>query len=238
MSTDGIYTPVTVFDLETTGIDPASDRIVTAYIGALDGAGELIAGREWLVRPDGYVIPEAATRVHRITQHHAEEHGRPMLDVLMEICQALAFTQPIVGHNLSYDITMLAHELQRAGHPDPIGFLSSLNFLDTFVLDKKLDRYRKGKRTLISLAELYEVALSDEDAHGAAADAIAAGRIAQHMLAGALASEDLSTLGQKQAAWYREQSESFIEYKRRSDPSFTTSVQWPIGESALALARA
>lgn len=236
MSSDGLYTPVTVFDLETTGIDPASDRIVTAYIGALDADGELIAGREWLVRPDGYVIPEAATRVHRISQQHAEEHGRPMLDVLREICQALAFTQPIVGHNLSYDVTMLAHELARAGHPDPLGFLRSLNFLDTFVLDKKLDRYRKGKRTLISLAELYEVALSDEDAHGAAADAIAAGRIAQRMLSGALATEDPSALGAKQSEWYREQTESFIEYKRRSDPSFTTSTAWPIGESALALA--
>lgn len=238
MTSDGLYTPVTVFDLETTGIDSSSDRIVTAYIGALNADGELIAGREWLVRPDGYVIPEAATRVHRISHEYAVENGRPMLEVLHEMSQALAFTQPIVGHNLSYDVTMLAHELHRAGHPDPVAFLSSLNFLDTFVLDKKLDRYRKGKRTLISLAELYEVELSDEDAHGAAADAIAAGRIAQRMLSGALASEDPAGLVAKQSGWYREQTESFIEYKRRSDPSFTTSTAWPIGESALTVAQA
>ncbi len=237
MTSDGTFTPVTVFDLETTGIDPATDRIVTAYIGTLDERGDLVAGREWLVRPEGYVIPPEATRVHRISQQYAQEHGRDMLQVLKELAQALAYTQPIVGHNLSYDVTMLAHELERAGHPDPIGFLSSLTFLDTFVLDKKLDRFRKGKRTLIALAPIYDVELSEDDAHGAAADAIAAGRIAQHMLAGPLADESVDELGAKQSAWYREQSESFIEYRRRTDPSFTTSVEWPIGESALALAR-
>lgn len=52
-----------VFDLETTGVDPNSDRIVTAFFGVLDGDGELTVSREWIVDP-GVPIPPGASNVH------------------------------------------------------------------------------------------------------------------------------------------------------------------------------
>ena len=56
--------PLAVFDLETTGISPAEDRIVEVALVRLlpDGSRET---RSWLVNP-GCKIPAGATAVHGI----------------------------------------------------------------------------------------------------------------------------------------------------------------------------
>lgn len=36
---------VAVFDLETTGVDPSPDRIVSAYVGVLDSTGAITSGQ-------------------------------------------------------------------------------------------------------------------------------------------------------------------------------------------------
>ena len=60
-----------VFDLETTGVDVDTSRIVSAHVGVLDAAGEVIERLDWLVNP-GVVIPDGATAVHGITTQRAE----------------------------------------------------------------------------------------------------------------------------------------------------------------------
>jgi len=228
-----------IFDLETTGVDPATDRIVTAYVGVIDEDGTVIDGREWMIAPDGYVIPDAAAAIHGVTTEQALAEGRPFAEVMPEIIAALAaLTVPIVGHNVSYDFTMLAHEMERAGHPDPVGFIDALAIIDTFILDKEIDTFRRGKRTLTALAPIYGVELAESEAHGAAADAIAAGRIAlkliQHPQLRGLAPIELR---RSQTRWSREQRASLQHYKRRNgDPKFTIDLNWPLYTSALALA--
>ncbi|BDZ47062.1 hypothetical protein [Naasia aerilata] len=77
-------------------------------------------------------------------------------------------------------------------------------------------------------ASVYGVQLTD--AHDAAADAIAAGRVAQAM-ASRYAVElnvELARLHAMQIEWCREQAASFEQYMRRTrDPEFTTSGLWP-----------
>jgi len=97
------------------------------------------------------------------------------------------------------------------------------------VIDRAVDRYRPGKRTLTVTATHYGVELLA--AHDAAADAIAAGRLAQ-----ALAQRHVEELAvgavelhSKQVAWCREQAADFQEYMRRvRDPEFTASGAWPV----------
>jgi DNA polymerase-3 subunit epsilon len=81
------------------------------------------------------------------------------------------------------------------------------------------------------------VELTDDEAHGAAADAIAAGRIALVLTADRrLAGIPGPVLRRKQKAWSREQRTSFIAYRRANgDPDFTTDKNWPLYLSALAL---
>ena len=40
-----------VFDLETTGLDLSTARIVTACVAVIDANGQVIEQREWLVNP-------------------------------------------------------------------------------------------------------------------------------------------------------------------------------------------
>jgi DNA polymerase-3 subunit epsilon len=59
-----------VFDLETTGIDVDSCRIVTAHVGVIGPRGEVVEQRQWLVDP-GIEIPTAATLIHGVTTERA-----------------------------------------------------------------------------------------------------------------------------------------------------------------------
>ena len=231
---------VGVFDLETTGVDTALDRIVTAYVGALDEHGQIVSGQEWMIRPDGYVIPDGAAAIHGVTTERALAEGRPFSEVLPEIVATLAalvaLGVPIVAYNASYDFTMLTHEMVRAGITDPVAIIDNIDIVDPFVLDKQLDKFRRGSRTLMATAPLYDVALTDEEAHGAQADAIAAGRIALKIITTDLAQFTLPALRKMQTGWSREQRSSLKNYKRRNgEPDFDLDLNWPLYESALAL---
>ena len=75
---------VGVFDLETTGIDVTTDRIVTAHVGLLDADGAAVRAQSWLADP-GVPIPDGATAVHGITTAHAQEHGAPAAQVVAAV---------------------------------------------------------------------------------------------------------------------------------------------------------
>nr|WP_251858475.1 3'-5' exonuclease [Herbiconiux sp. L3-i23] len=220
---------VGVFDLETTGIDPATARIVSAHIGVLDAAGESIERNDWLADP-GIEIPEGASAIHGITTERARAEGRDASTVVAEILDTLRSLAgrgiPVVVYNAPYDLTVLLHEARRHGHDE---LEDTLHVIDPLVIDKAVDRYRKGKRTLTAASEYYGVALVD--AHDASADAIAAGRVAQALARRYSAELRVSAakLHDLQVGWCREQTESFIEYMRRvKDPDFTCHTGWPL----------
>ncbi len=220
---------VGVFDLETTGVDVTADRIVTAHVGLLDAAGAVVRSRSWIADP-GVEIPEGATAVHGITTAQARAEGRPAGEVVTEIVAELTSLFdagiPVVAYNAPYDFSLLKHEALRHG-VTPIADPSPV--IDPLVLDKTYDRYRKGKRTLEVVAAHYAVAL--EGAHDAAADAIAAGRVAQ-ALAGRFALPDsVDELHTQQIGWARTQAESLTDYFiriGRLDPEESLDGSWPI----------
>jgi DNA polymerase-3 subunit epsilon len=218
-----------VFDLETTGIDVETSRIVSAHVGVIDGSGVVVEQRAWLADP-GVEIPIGASNVHGITTERARAEGRPAAEVVGEILESLrdlfARGIPVTIYNAPYDLSLLHREAVRHGlsplsEPTPV--------IDPLVLDKSVDRYRKGKRTLEAAAEFYGVALTD--AHDAGADAVAAGRVAQ-----ALARRypeqldiDVAELHGLQVGWCADQSASFQDYMRRTkDPSFVANGLWPV----------
>lgn len=223
---------VGVFDLETTGVDVTSDRVVTAYVGVLDAKGRQIAARSWLADP-GVPIPDGAASIHGITTERARRDGRRARDVVAEITEALRalFAQgvPVVAYNASYDFSLLTHECLRHGvaplvAPGPI--------IDPLVIDKAVDRYRKGKRTLEVVAEHYRVSL--DGAHEASADAIAAGRVAQAIARSFPLAATAHELHTKQIGWARTQAESLTEYFiriGRLDPEDALDGAWPVRDA-------
>lgn len=217
-----------VFDLETTGVDVDTSRIVSAHVGVLDAGGDVVERLDWLVDP-GVPIPVGATQVHGITTERARADGRRAPDAVREIVAALRALLhrgiPIVAYNAPYDFSLLDREARRHGVP-PLH--EPVPIIDPLVIDRALDKYRRGKRTLEITAGHYGVGLVD--AHDAGADAIAAGRVAQ-AIARAFPDElgvDAVALHRLQVRWCREQAEDFQAYMRRvRDPHFVAVGDWP-----------
>lgn len=226
--------PLVAFDLETTGTDIETDRIVTAAVVAVDPDGRPPAPRTWLLDP-GVAIPRQASAIHGISTEHARTHGMKAAPAVEEITTAVAEVlnsgTPLVVMNARYDLSLLDRECRRHGIRPLTDRLSGETspVIDPLVLDKHVDRYRKGSRNLQALCAHYGVTL--DDAHNAVADAVAAARAARsmgvrHRAIGALASADLHALQVRAAA---EQAASLQKYLRRtSDPRATVEPAWPV----------
>ncbi|ADB49611.1 Exonuclease RNase T and DNA polymerase III [Conexibacter woesei DSM 14684] len=221
------------FDIETTGIDPQSDRIVTAAV-SLAGDARPTVDHDWLVDP-GVEIPAGATAVHGITTDHARAEGRASAEAVEEITAVLAAQLldhvPVIAFNARFDLTCLDREARRHGVVplvDRVGGPDGLIVVDPFVLDKQFDRYRRGKRTLGAVCEHYRVRL--DAAHTANADAIAAARVAWR-LAQAIAElrqTELRALHGQQVLWAAEQAASLEQYFREQGNDEQVERDWPI----------
>ena len=210
------------FDTETTGIDVWNDRIVTATIARIDGPN--VETLTWLINP-GIDIPQAATDVHGITTQHAQENGQNPAEAIREITAVLSDAHPVVAFNASYDFTILTAEAERHGTRVDVPAV-----IDPHVIDKHIDPYRKGKRTLAATCAHYGV--RQTDAHDATGDALAAAR-----LAWALAEQhpdtvqiDLIHLHDHQTRWRAEQAESLARYLVRQGKTDDVARAWPIQE--------
>ncbi|MBX3311407.1 MAG: 3'-5' exonuclease [Microbacteriaceae bacterium] len=222
---------IAVFDTETTGIDTRQSRIVTASIATLNKSGEVTSKQQWLVNP-GIPIPPQATAVHGITDEIALRNGADAKTSVTEIINSLQglFSAgiPVVVYNAPYDLSLLRyealrHDLDPITNPKPV--------IDPLVIDKQVDRYRKGKRTLEITAAHYGIPLG-EDAHESLADAVAAGRIAQaiaNKFAGQLP-VTVQELHDAQIHWAAAQEENFQMWLKSQgkEPSFKQNRTWPL----------
>ncbi|MFB7994752.1 3'-5' exonuclease [Streptomyces sp. NPDC056002] len=226
--------PLAAFDTETTGVDVESDRIVSAAIVVQDAAGSRPRVSRWLVNP-GVPVPAGATEVHGLTDEHLQRNGRWPAPVVEEIARLLgeqaAAGRPLVVMNAPFDLTLLDRELRRH-RASALGHYmesSSLCVLDPRVLDKHLDRYRKGRRTLTDLCAHYEVEL--EGAHDAAADAQASldvVRAVGRRFASRLERLSPAELHTLQAVWHAAQARGLQAWFARSGNPETVDPAWPM----------
>ena len=227
---------ICVFDLETTGVDVFGDRIVTAYLGRINLRGEVTGSYSWLVNP-GVPISEGAAAIHGISDEVAERDGQDAKTAIGEMLTILRRSidsgRPTVAYNASFDLSMLNAEAVRYGY-EPIDY-TDVVVIDPYVIDKAIDRYRKGKRQLVVTARHYGVQLDEAAAHDAEADAVATGRVAWAVLAKC---EDVSLaeLYGRQIGWAADQAASFQEYKRRTEPEFVADGRWPLRSAPLVIA--
>lgn len=228
--------PYLALDFETTGVDITQDRAVTAAIVDIR-PGEHPRTRTWLINP-GIDIPAGATAVHGITTEIARADGvhpsSALDEISLEVETALASGMPLVAMNAAFDLTLLDRELLRyklGGLGERLGGYDALRpVLDPFVLDREVDKYRKGKRTLTSLCEHYKVSIGN--AHDAAADAIAACRVLFRIAKQyprSIGTADLHELHDKQVQWHHERQSDFAAYRERiGEPLTDFSTEWPI----------
>jgi len=171
--------PLAVLDLEATGVDPATARVVEVALYLVDRHGNVDPMVDTLVDP-GVPMPAEAAAVTGITTADLEARGANPATILGQIVGALDELAregvPIVIYNATYDWPLLAAELARHGLPN-LPNVPPAVIIDPLVLDRHVDRYRKGKRTLAATAEHYGVHL--EDAHRATPDAMVSVAVAR-----------------------------------------------------------
>lgn len=231
--------PMVGFDTETTGVNPLTDRIVTAALITRTGAGEPTV-RTWLIDP-GVDIPAAASAVHGVSTERAQAEGQQPADALDEIAgllaSALGAGVPVVGFNVQYDLTILEAELARNGLPTLAERLGGTirPVVDPLVLDRHLDRYRRGKRKLIDMCATYGVVVNADSLHAADADVLATldlvGAIAaRYPTLGEVA---LSDLHDQQIEAHRVWALHFASYLAgKGITDDLPSPLWPVGVAA------
>ena len=222
--------PLAAFDLETTGPDPLTCRIVTASIVRI-GADRSTLADEWLLDP-GIEIPEGAAKVHGITTEHAREHGIDYATGIEQILDAVGQLWDdghlVVVMNAPFDVTILDREGKRVlGRSD---YCPGALF-DPLVVDKRADRYRKGGRTLTDLARVYKV--RQDNAHQSTGDCLTTARVAWRMLRVLEPLSRIETtdqLMQLQQQWRAEQQDSLRAFwQGRGDERWrTVSSDWPL----------
>lgn len=231
--------PMVGFDTETTGISPSTDRIVTAAI--ITRTGTEVSPRTWLIDP-GIPIPERATEVHGITTEQAREHGMMPPDALEEIASILASAMgagiPVVGFNVQYDLTILEAELARNGLPTLAERLPGgvRPVVDPLVLDRHLDRYRRGKRKLIDMCATYGVSVDAEGLHAADYDVLATLELVHAIAARypALGQVELDDLHNQQVEAHRVWATEFTSWlKGQGRTEDFPSPLWPAAPAAV-----
>lgn len=125
------------FDTETTGVPknykaPITDldnwpRLVQLGWILTDEYGNEIDTGNDIIRPEGFVIPEAASNVHKITTEIAISKGKSLSMVLKKFISACKQVKFLVGHNVSFDINVVGAELLRSNSNYSIASITSID---------------------------------------------------------------------------------------------------------------
>ncbi|MEU7323320.1 exonuclease domain-containing protein [Streptomyces griseoviridis] len=223
--------PLVGLDFETTGLSVDEDRIVTGSVVRWGGP-LLTQVYTWRSDMGGAEISADATAIHKITTEAARAAGRPAAEVVAEIVALLSeFASagwPIVVMNAPFDLTMLERECARYDvrslwDATPV-------VLDPWVMDRHLDRYRKGKRTLVALCHHYGVKL-EGGAHNSEVDAKAACGVAWKIgnRYPRIGREDIGELHEMQAQWARGMRQEYLAWQmERLGTCDETPYDWPL----------
>lgn len=222
--------PLAAFDVETDSQDPLDARIIQAalYIDDPDKESHCYT---WLLQPVRD-IDLSATAVHGISTEHARKHGEPATEALADIAATLdkltdTYEQiPLCIYNAVYDLTVLDRELRR--HYIIDGYRVPLPVIDPMVADRKLDAYRRGRRTLTAVSAAYGIAI--ERAHQADGDVITTVRLARAMgrKFPRFGKADLNRLQTLQRDAHAEWTRNFQKFRRKNDPDFACPQHWPL----------
>lgn len=157
------------FDVETTGLNNKSERIIE--LGAILYENGAVKDRFGTLVNPGIPVPPSATRVNHITNQMLKS-APDELDTYKRFVDFLgdALDQQIIicAHNASFDMRFLSETLMRLGYNGRIAYVDTLSLSRKLV--KGLDNYKQN-----TVAEHFNIV--NVDAHRAYADAEVCGKI-------------------------------------------------------------
>lgn len=179
------------YDTETTGLlqwslpseDPSQPHMVE-FGGILDcPEGKAQGLMNFLIKPEGWVIPDEAAAIHGVTQERAMKYGIPIkmaIDLIWEYMELAE--EGFYGHNISFDARILRVAAIRAGREDFKKYLETKPRFCTMLTSTDICRVPKATGRGFkwpTLTEATKFYFNEElkDAHTALADAKACRRI-------------------------------------------------------------
>ena len=162
--------PIIFFDLETTGLDIAKDRIVElCYIRVEPNGNE--EARSMRINPEMH-IPEVASSVHGITDDDVKDcptfaDVAPQLAATFEGCDLAGF------NSNRFDLPLLAEEFMKAGVNIDLSHVQAIDVQNIY--------HKLEKRTLAAAYKFY-CGRDLENAHSALADTQATYELLQAQL--------------------------------------------------------
>lgn len=112
------------FDTETTGLPrnwkaPVTDfgnwpRMVQLAFLFYDKNGNKISGGDYIIKPEGFIIPSDASKIHGITTDKANRDGKPLLPILQNFQALINQSEYLVAHNMSFDEKIVGAEFLRS----------------------------------------------------------------------------------------------------------------------------
>lgn len=116
-----------IYDTETTGFPifkepsegPNQPHIVELAALLYDDSGHLIDKMHRIVRPDGWVIPDEAAEIHKITTERAMDEGVPEHEVIAEFHALQQRADLRAAHNETFDQRIMRIGFKRFGDGRP-----------------------------------------------------------------------------------------------------------------------
>ncbi|MFA5109094.1 MAG: 3'-5' exonuclease [Patescibacteria group bacterium] len=169
------------FDTETTGLPrnyqaPLDDflnwpRIVQIAWSLYDAAGNHWESQNYIIRPDGFVIPPEVTKIHRISQERALKEGVALRSALEHFLRDVSAASFLVAHNIDFDEKIVGAELCREKLANPVAAANKICTMKTSVAFCKIPSSRGGYKWP-NLTELYTCLFKTDfpEAHDASFD--------------------------------------------------------------------
>lgn len=232
-----------IFDTETTGLPKRENapleeldnwpRLVQLAWQMHDISGSFIGAKNYIIKPEGFTIPYAAEKVHGISTDKALSEGHDIKKVLAEFASDVTRSRLIVGHNIDFDINVVASEFLRNNIEN--------DFLQKNKLCTKVESTdfcaipggRGGKFKWPNLAELHKKLFQEgfSDAHNASADVEATARCFLELLRlGVLKPESLQLSAEEFRAFLNANPTPFkpagveVISRKQESPSETTET--------------
>lgn len=116
------------FDTETTGLPRNYDvvssdtnnwpRLVQLSWLLTTSKGKILSKGNYIVKPQGFVIPKVSSDIHGISTQYAISHGTELQVVLKNFIADFVRASKIIGHNIDYDKKIIGAEMHRMGTTD------------------------------------------------------------------------------------------------------------------------
>lgn len=174
------HTMYLFFDTETTGLPlnwkaPVTDinnwpRLVQLAYLNYDSSGNKISEGDFIIKPNGFIIPKESSNIHGITHERAINEGVDLQNVLSHFYELINNSQILVAHNMSFDEKIVGSEFLRNGFQNSIPAKSKICTMHSTTNFCKIEGYYGYKWPKLSELHYKLFGFEFEEAHNAMVD--------------------------------------------------------------------